>query len=46
LLCTRRAIRYGFTNIKEPFELVEVLSNQMGEFFPVKAATTIGYQCS
>ena len=34
----RRAIRYGFTflNQKEPFiyELVEVLSNQMGEFFP------------
>ncbi|WP_100615047.1 alanine--tRNA ligase [Confluentibacter citreus] len=34
----RRAIRYGFTflNIKEPFiyKLVEVLANQMGEFFP------------
>lgn len=34
----RRAIRYGFTflNKKEPFiyELVAVLSNQMGEFFP------------
>ena len=34
----RRAIRYGFTflNLKEPFifQLVEVLSNQMGEFFP------------
>ncbi len=34
----RRAIRYGFTflNTKEPFiyKLVEVLSNQMGEFFP------------
>ena len=34
----RRAIRYGFTflDIKEPFihKLVEVLSNQMGEFFP------------
>ena len=34
----RRAIRYGFTflNIKEPFiyQLVEVLSNQMGQFFP------------
>ncbi|RXR31469.1 alanine--tRNA ligase [Flavobacterium piscinae] len=34
----RRAIRYGFTflNTKEPFiyELVAVLSNQMGEFFP------------
>jgi alanyl-tRNA synthetase len=34
----RRAIRYGFTflNKKEPFifELVEVLANQMGEFFP------------
>ncbi|BCY28389.1 alanine--tRNA ligase [Flavobacterium okayamense] len=34
----RRAIRYGFTflNLKEPFiyQLVEVLANQMGEFFP------------
>ncbi|HNU58574.1 MAG TPA: alanine--tRNA ligase [Aquaticitalea sp.] len=34
----RRAIRYGFTflNKKEPFiyKLVEVLANQMGEFFP------------
>ncbi|MBL7886649.1 MAG: alanine--tRNA ligase, partial [Flavobacterium sp.] len=34
----RRAIRYGFTflNTKEPFinRLVEVLANQMGEFFP------------
>lgn len=34
----RRAIRYGFTflNKKEPFinELVAVLANQMGEFFP------------
>ncbi|KFF06551.1 alanine--tRNA ligase [Flavobacterium reichenbachii] len=34
----RRAIRYGFTflDIKEPFinKLVEVLANQMGEFFP------------
>ena len=34
----RRAIRYGFTflNIKDPFiyQLVEVLANQMGEFFP------------
>ncbi len=34
----RRAIRYGFTflNTKEPFiyELVAVLANQMGEFFP------------
>ena len=34
----RRAIRYGFTflNSKEPFiyQLVEVLSNQMGQFFP------------
>jgi alanyl-tRNA synthetase len=34
----RRAIRYGFTflNTKEPFihQLVAVLSNQMGEFFP------------
>ena len=34
----RRAIRYGFTflNMKEPFinKLVEVLANQMGEFFP------------
>ena len=34
----RRAIRYGFTflNTKEPFiyQLVEVLSHQMGEFFP------------
>ena len=34
----RRAIRYGFTflNIKEPFinKLVEVLADQMGEFFP------------
>jgi alanyl-tRNA synthetase len=34
----RRAIRYGFTflNTKEPFinTLVEVLANQMGEFFP------------
>ncbi|RTY90369.1 MULTISPECIES: alanine--tRNA ligase [unclassified Flavobacterium] len=34
----RRAIRYGFTflNIKEPFinQLVTVLANQMGEFFP------------
>ncbi|ANW96546.1 alanine--tRNA ligase [Wenyingzhuangia fucanilytica] len=34
----RRAIRYGFTflNQKEAFiyQLVEVLSNQMGEFFP------------
>jgi alanyl-tRNA synthetase len=34
----RRAIRYGFTflNTKEPFinKLVEVLADQMGEFFP------------
>ena len=34
----RRAIRYGFTflDTKEPFiyKLVEILSNQMGEFFP------------
>ena len=34
----RRAIRYGFTFLdqKEPFifELVQVLANQMGEFFP------------
>jgi alanyl-tRNA synthetase len=34
----RRAIRYGFTflDTKEPFvnQLVEVLSNQMGDFFP------------
>ncbi|MFV8375189.1 alanine--tRNA ligase [Flavobacterium sp. LB1P71] len=34
----RRAIRYGFTflNTKEPFinQLVSVLANQMGEFFP------------
>ncbi|MFV8327276.1 alanine--tRNA ligase [Flavobacterium sp. ZS1P14] len=34
----RRAIRYGFTflNTKEPFinQLVAVLANQMGEFFP------------
>src|SRR5690606_9412018 len=34
----RRAIRYGFTflNTKEPFinKLVDVLANQMGEFFP------------
>lgn len=34
----RRAIRYGFTflNIKEPFvnELVAVLADQMGDFFP------------
>lgn len=34
----RRAIRYGFTflNTKDPFiyELVAVLANQMGEFFP------------
>ena len=34
----RRAIRYGFTflNTKDPFiyELVTVLANQMGEFFP------------
>jgi len=34
----RRAVRYGFTflNTKEPFiyKLVEVLANQMGEFFP------------
>jgi alanyl-tRNA synthetase len=34
----RRAIRYGFTflNTKEPFvyQLVEVLSSQMGDFFP------------
>ncbi|MBP6182094.1 alanine--tRNA ligase [Flavobacterium sp.] len=34
----RRAIRYGFTflNTKEPFinQLVVVLANQMGEFFP------------
>jgi alanyl-tRNA synthetase len=34
----RRAIRYGFTflNLKEPFmyQLVEVLSKQMGDFFP------------
>ncbi|CAM4075898.1 MULTISPECIES: alanine--tRNA ligase [Flavobacterium] len=34
----RRAIRYGFTflDTKEPFiyQLVEVLANQMGEFFP------------
>jgi alanyl-tRNA synthetase len=34
----RRAIRYGFTflNTKDSFiyELVTVLANQMGEFFP------------
>ncbi len=34
----RRAVRYGFTflNTKEPFinKLVEVLANQMGDFFP------------
>jgi alanyl-tRNA synthetase len=34
----RRAIRYGFTflNVKEPFinQLVEVLADQMGAFFP------------
>ena len=34
----RRAIRYGFTflNTKEPFiyQLIEVLANQMGNFFP------------
>ncbi|UOX32174.1 alanine--tRNA ligase [Flavobacterium sediminilitoris] len=34
----RRAIRYGFTflDTKQPFiyKLVEILSNQMGEFFP------------
>ena len=34
----RRAIRYGFTflNTKEPFihQLVDVLANQMGDFFP------------
>src|SRR3970282_2482629 len=34
----RRAIRYGFTflNTKEPFiyQLVSVLADQMGEFFP------------
>lgn len=34
----RRAIRYGFTflDMKEPFiyKLVEILSNQMGDFFP------------
>ena len=34
----RRAVRYGFTFLdkKEPFifELVQVLANQMGEFFP------------
>ncbi len=42
----RRAIRYGFTflNTKEPFinKLVEVLANQMGEFFPeIKAQQTL-----
>ena len=42
----RRAIRYGFTflNTKEPFinKLVEVLANQIGEFFPeIKAQQTL-----
>ncbi|MDP2159339.1 MAG: alanine--tRNA ligase [Flavobacterium sp.] len=42
----RRAIRYGFTflNTKEPFiyELVAVLANQMGEFFPeIKSQQTL-----
>ncbi|MBK0370436.1 alanine--tRNA ligase [Flavobacterium agrisoli] len=42
----RRAIRYGFTflNTKEPFiyQLVEVLANQMGEFFPeIKSQKTL-----
>ena len=42
----RRAIRYGFTflNTKEPFiyKLVEVLSNQMGDFFPeIKTQRTL-----
>jgi alanyl-tRNA synthetase len=42
----RRAIRYGFTFLgtKEPFiyELVEVLANQMGEFFPeIKTQQTL-----
>ncbi len=42
----RRAIRYGFTFLdkKEPFifELVEVLANQMGEFFPeIKSQQTL-----
>ena len=42
----RRAIRYGFTflNTKEPFinRLVEVLANQMGEFFPeIKSQQTL-----
>ena len=42
----RRAIRYGFTflNTKEPFinKLVEVLANQMGEFFPeIKSQQTL-----
>ena len=42
----RRAIRYGFTflNTKEPFiyQLVEVLANQMGEFFPeIKSQQTL-----
>lgn len=42
----RRAIRYGFTflNTKEPFiyQLVEVLANQMGEFFPeIKTQQTL-----
>ncbi|WP_417352248.1 alanine--tRNA ligase [Flavobacterium alkalisoli] len=42
----RRAIRYGFTFLdkKEPFifELVDTLSNQMGEFFPeIKTQKTL-----
>jgi alanyl-tRNA synthetase len=41
----RRAIRYGFTFLgtKEPFiyKLVEVLANQMGEFFPEIKATKL-----
>ncbi len=42
----RRAIRYGFTflDTKEPFiyKLVEVLANQMGEFFPeIKSQQTL-----
>ena len=42
----RRAIRYGFTflNTKEPFinKLIEVLANQMGEFFPeIKSQQTL-----
>lgn len=45
----RRAIRYGFTflNTKEPFinELVAVLANQMGEFFPeIKAQQNLVIQ--